>query len=88
MPATLRPISDGASDCLPVARAASGFASLQAFSSNGWFIVPSGVSRAKVTVIGGGGAGGMHAALPGGGGGAGGRAVRVLTGSFPAQRIS
>jgi hypothetical protein len=60
-----------------------GFASLQAFSSSGWFIVPSGVSRAKVTLIGGGGAGGMHAALPGGGGGAGGRAVRVLTGLIP-----
>jgi len=46
-----------------------GFASLLTFTTSGVFIVPNGVTRAKVTVIGGGGAGGTHATLPGGGGG-------------------
>ena len=54
-----------------------GFAALQAFTTNGTFVVPPGVTLAKVTVIGGGGAGGTHATLPGGGGGAGGRAIRI-----------
>lgn len=57
-----------------------GFAAIQAFGAGGNFVVPSGVSRARVTVIGGGGAGGTHASLPGGGGGAGGQAVTVIGG--------
>ena len=48
-----------------------GFSSLQAFTSSGSFTVPVGVTRLKVTVIGGGGAGGTHSTNPGGGGGAG-----------------
>jgi hypothetical protein len=57
-----------------------GFTSLQAFTTSGPFVVPCGVTQAKVTVIGGGGAGGTDATLPGGGGGAGGRAVGIVTG--------
>ncbi len=64
-----------------------GYASLQAFTTSGYFTVPNGVSQAKVTVIGGGGAGGTDATLPGGGGGAGGRAVGIVTGLTPGGAI-
>ncbi len=57
-----------------------GFSAIAAMTAAGNFVVPAGVSRAKVTVIGGGGAGGMHATLPAGGGGAGGVAVKVVGG--------
>jgi hypothetical protein len=57
-----------------------GFAQIQSFTATGWFSVPAGVTRVKVSVTGGGGAGGTHATLPGGGGGAGGSAMRVITG--------
>jgi hypothetical protein len=64
-----------------------GYASLRAFTSSGVFVVPQGVTQAKVTVIGGGGAGGTHATLPGGGGGAGGRAVGIVAGLTPGSTI-
>ena len=64
-----------------------GFAALQAFTTSGPFVVPSGVTQAKVTVIGGGGAGGTDATVPGGGGGAGGRAVGIVTGLTPGSTI-
>ena len=64
-----------------------GFASLQAFTTSGMFMVPNGVTQAKVTVIGGGGAGGTHATLPGGGGGGGGRAIGSVTGLIPGSAI-
>jgi hypothetical protein len=64
-----------------------GFANMQAFSSSGSFIVPSGVSRVRVKVIGGGGAGGTHASLPGGGGGAGGQAVSIISGLVAGSSI-
>jgi hypothetical protein len=57
-----------------------GFAEIAAFGAGGDFTVPSGVSRLRVTVIGGGGAGGTHASEPGGGGGAGGQAVGIVIG--------
>jgi hypothetical protein len=57
-----------------------GFAQIQAFTASGNFIVPQGVSRLRVTVIGGGGAGGTGAQTPSGGGGSGGQAVRILSG--------
>lgn len=64
-----------------------GFAALQAFTTSGPFVVPSGVTQAKVTVIGGGGAGGTDATMPGGGGGAGGRAVGIVSGLTPGSTI-
>ena len=64
-----------------------GFTSLQAFTTSGVFVVPNGVTQAKVTVIGGGGAGGTDATVPGGGGGAGGRAVGIVTGLVPGSTI-
>lgn len=64
-----------------------GFSQIQAYSSNGTFVVPIGVTRVKVTVIGGGGAGGTHATIPSGGGGAGGSAVHVVSGLVPGSDI-
>jgi hypothetical protein len=57
-----------------------GFSTIQSFAASGNFVVPNGVSRVRVTVIGGGGSGGTHASLPGGGGGAGGQAIRIISG--------
>ncbi len=64
-----------------------GFAQIQSFTASGSFTVPQGVSRVRVTVIGGGGAGGTDAQLPGGGGGAGGRALRIISGLTPGAVI-
>jgi hypothetical protein len=64
-----------------------GFPSLQAFTSSSSFTIPVGVTRLKVTVIGGGGAGGTHGTTPSGGGGGGGHAIRVLTGMTPGTVI-
>ena len=64
-----------------------GFSSLQAFTASASFNVPVGVTRLKLTVMGGGGAGGTHATTPGGGGGAGGQAIRILTGMTPGTVI-
>ncbi|HET9019596.1 MAG TPA: hypothetical protein VFN46_08420 [Acetobacteraceae bacterium] len=65
-----------------------GFAAASAFTASGSFVVPQGVTRAKVTVIGGGGAGGTHATQPGGGGGAGGQAIGWLSGLTPGATIA
>ena len=65
-----------------------GFAAATAFTTSGSFVVPAGVTRAKVTLIGGGGAGGTHATQPGGGGGAGGRAEAWLSGLTPGAAIT
>ncbi len=64
-----------------------GFSQIQAYTSNGSFTVPVGVTRAKVTVIGGGGAGGTHATIPSGGGGAGGSALHIINGLTPGTVI-
>jgi hypothetical protein len=57
-----------------------GFSTIQAFTVSGSFVVPVGVSLAKVMVIGGGGAGGTHSTLAAGGGGAGGQAIKIVSG--------
>jgi hypothetical protein len=64
-----------------------GFAQASTFTQSGTFVVPAGVTRVKVTVIGGGGAGGTHATQPGGGGGAGGQAIIWLSGLTPGASI-
>jgi hypothetical protein len=64
-----------------------GFSSMQVFTASGTFVVPNGVSMARVTVIGGGGAGGYHSTMPSGGGGAGGEAVGII-GLTPGQSIA
>jgi hypothetical protein len=64
-----------------------GFTSLQAFTTSGAFLVPNGVTQAKVTVIGGGAAGGTGGGYAGGGGGAGGKTVKVVTGLTPGATV-
>ncbi len=64
-----------------------GFSQIQTFTASGYFVVPQGVSRLRLTVIGGGGAGGTHASIPSGGGGAAGQAIRILSGIVPGSVV-
>ncbi|HQT75082.1 MAG: hypothetical protein B7Z59_06985 [Acidiphilium sp. 37-67-22] len=64
-----------------------GFSQMQVFEGLGNFVVPPGVTQAKVTVVGGGGGAGYHATMPGGGGGAGGTAIDIVTGLVPGQVV-
>lgn len=63
------------------APASSGFTNIAVYTSSGNWSVPSGVTKAKVTVIGGGGGGGYYnlGGLNSGGGG-GGTAIEYVTG--------
>ena len=79
------PSSPGLQYKLPQLR--PGFSQIAAYTAGGSFVVPTGVSRVKVTVLGGGGAGGTHAMIPSGGGGAGGSAIRILNGLIPGSVI-
>ena len=63
----------------------TGFSNVQVFTSSGTFTVPAGITRAKVTVVGGGGSG---AAGAGGGGGGGGTAIEIVTGLTPAGTVT
>ena len=65
-----------------------GFSQMQVFESSGSFVVPPGVTQAKVTVVGGGGAAGYHVSMPGAGGGAGGTAIDIVTGLVPGQVVA
>jgi hypothetical protein len=65
--------------------APSGVPNVQVFTSSGTFTVPAGITRAKVTVVGGGGSG---AAGAGGGGGGGGTAIEIVTGLTPAGTVT
>ncbi|OYV37433.1 MAG: hypothetical protein B7Z80_12825 [Rhodospirillales bacterium 20-64-7] len=64
-----------------------GFSAMQVFTQSGTFIVPAGVTAARVTVIGGGGAGGYHSTMPSGGGGAGGRSIGIVGGLVAGEAI-
>jgi hypothetical protein len=65
-----------------------GFSTMQVFNSSGTFIVPNGVTMAKVEVTGGGGSGGYHISMPSGGGGAGGHAKGIIYNLTPGQAIA
>ncbi len=65
-----------------------GFATMQVFTASGNFIVPNGVTAARVTVIAGGGSGGYHSTMPSGGGGAGGQAIGIINNLTPGQTIA
>lgn len=73
---------------------AGGFSNMQVFTSNGTFTVPAGVTKVKVTVVGGGGNGssgfdnGEGFYVAGYGGGAGGAAIEVISGLSPGATIS
>lgn len=71
-----------------------GIPNIAVISVNGFWVVPSGVTRIRVTVIGGGGGageafnGGEGYTLSSGGGGGGGTAVKVITGLTPGASIN
>lgn len=73
-----------------------GFSNMQVFTSSGTFTVPAGITKVKVTVVGGGGAGGGAGGLGtggsisflGAGGGAGGAAVKVVGGLASGASVS
>lgn len=68
-----------------------GFSNLQVFTSSGTWTVPAGVTKAKVTVIGGGGGGGgtsTAGAQIGGGGGGAGAAIRLVSGLTPGASVN
>jgi hypothetical protein len=74
---------------------AGGFSNMQVFASSGTFTVPTGVTKAKVTVVGGGGNGsagtrnaqntGTSVGVGGGGGGA---SIEIVTGLTPAGTVT
>lgn len=64
-----------------------GFSNMQVFTSSGTFTVPTGITKVKVTVVGGGGAGGGANNGSGSGGGAGGAAISILTGLTPSNTL-
>jgi hypothetical protein len=71
---------------LPLLR--PGFSTMEVFAASGSFVVPSGVSMVRATVIGGGGAAGYHSTMPGAGGGAGGVAIGIVGNLTPGQSIA
>lgn len=62
----------------------------QTFPTSGTFTIPAGVTKLKVTIVGGGGAGGGGGATAamGAGGGAGGCGIAYLTGLTPGNTIT
>jgi hypothetical protein len=60
----------------------------QAFTSNGTFTIPTGITALKVTVIGAGGGGGRSGNGGGSSGGGGGSAIAFLTGLTPAATLA
>lgn len=69
--------------------AASAIPTMQVFTSSGNFVVPPGVTRVKVTVVGGGGASatGDNSGYFFGGGAGGGTAIKTISGLTPGQVI-
>lgn len=71
---------------------ASGFSNIDIFTGNGNWTVPAGVTKAKVTVVGGGGSGGVGQSgygtnCGGGGGGGGGSSIEIVTGLTPGSSV-
>ena len=81
----------GATGAVTVNASAGGINS-QVFTSSGTFTIPSGVTKIKMTIVGGGGAGSTATASAGGyegaGGGGGGLAIKYLTGLTPANTLT
>jgi hypothetical protein len=65
-----------------------GLTVMTVFTNNGFFVVPAGITRVRVTVIGGGGGGGAGGDYYGGGGGGGGTAIKTISGLTPGQSIN
>lgn len=96
MPTTLRNTDILFNDGTTQSTAASGGSTVgtrgQAFTSNGTFTIPTGVTALKVTVVGGGGGGGGGSStcnpIQGWAGGGGGTSIVYLTGLTPGNTIS
>ena len=65
-----------------------GFATMQAYTANGSFVVPAGVTRLRVRAIGGGGGGGGNTTSGGGGGGGGGGYAEGVFAVGPGQVVA
>jgi hypothetical protein len=68
---------------------AGGFSNMQVFTSSGTFTVPTGITKVKVTVVGGGGNGGNTSGTGTAQGGAGGgAAIEYISGLTPGNTVS
>lgn len=66
-----------------------GFSNMQVFTSSGTFTVPAGITKVKVTVVGGGGNGGDTSGTGTAQGGAGGgAAIKYVSGLTPLSTVS
>ena len=65
-----------------------GFKQVSVITANGTWTIPTGITKAKFTVIGGGAGGGGAASNAGSGGGAGAVAIKWLTGLTPGNTIT
>jgi len=77
----------GATGAVTVNASAGGINS-QVFTSSGTFTIPSGVTKLKMTIVGGGGTGGAGGFSEGTGGGGGGLAIKYLTGLTPGNTLT
>lgn len=69
--------------------AAGGFSNIQVFTSSGTFTIPAGITKIKVTVVGGGGgASGANGTGSSGGGAGGGAAIKILSGLTPSNTLT
>jgi len=89
--------SAGTKDVFVTFPASAGYsgASGQVFTASGTFTIPTGITRVKVTIIGGGGGGGggnaggeCNPSYSGGGGGGAGAAVKWLTSLTPGNTLT
>lgn len=84
--------SNGSAWISQAAPSGSGFSNMQTYTSGtGTWTIPAGVTKCKITVIGGGGAGGAYSTgcgVSGGGGGGGGTAIKYFTGLTPTNTLS
>lgn len=77
----------GATGAVTVTASAGGINS-QVFTSSGTFTIPSGVTKIKMTIVGGGGNGRGGTDISNGGGGGGGAAIKYLTGITPGNTLT
>ena len=77
----------GATGAVTVNASAGGINS-QVFTSSGTFTIPSGVTKIKMTIVGGGGNGRGSSDWANGGGGGGGAAIKYLTGLTPGNTLT
>jgi hypothetical protein len=81
--------SDGTGWTSAAPTAAGGFSNIEVFTSSGTFTIPAGITKIKVTVVGGGGgASGANGTGSSGGGAGGGAAIKILSGLTPSNTLT